>query len=326
MMGSARMLVALLLVSVTGPVVAQSAGSRITVGLLSLHSADYEKAGDIGASAVRRGMQSLGYEEGREFVIAERHAEGDSSRLPKLAADLAAENVTLIIAVGTEATQAAAAATANIPMAGVGDPIRAGFIFSLPYPGGNITGTALLIPETAAKQIEILKEALPSLRTVAILRRKTNAHDRMASAMSGAAAALRLTSFEIIVDAINDLPRAFEEMKRVNAGGFIVLANPALDDMRDDIARLAAQFGLPGVGWQPYHVSAGYLLSYGPNLSEMHARVAQYVDKIIKGRKPSDLPVEQAERFTLALNLITARALGLTIPPTLLARADEVIE
>jgi putative ABC transport system substrate-binding protein len=273
-------------------------------------------------------MQSLGYEEGREFVIAERHAEGDSSRLPKLAADLAAEHVTLIIAVGTEATQAAAAATANIPiiMAGVGDPIRAGFIFSLPYPGGNITGTALLIPETAAKQIEILKEALPSLRTVAILRRKTNAHDRMASALSGAAAALRLTSFEIIVDAINDLPRAFEEMKRLNAGGFIALANPALDDMRDDIARLAAQFGLPGVGWQPYHVSAGYLLSYGPNLSEMHARAAQYVDKIMKGRKPSDLPVEQAERFTLALNLRTARALGLTIPPTLLARADEVIE
>jgi putative tryptophan/tyrosine transport system substrate-binding protein len=307
---------------------AAMAQSAITVGLLSLHSSEHERSGKIGASAFRAGMKALGYGEGREFHLHERHADGDAARLPSLAAELLAERVDVIVAVGTDATHAARAATSSLPivMAGVGDPVRAGFVFSLPFPGGNVTGTALLNPETAGKQLELLREAAPALRKVALLRRRSGSHDRTVESLRSTAAALGVTLSEIIVMTADDLPRAFEEMRRLEADGFLVLANPALDDMRNEVAELALRYRVPGAGWQSYHVAAGYLLSYGPSLSEMHARAANYVDKIARGRSPGDLPVEQAERFALAVNLRTAKALGLTIPPTLLARADEVIE
>jgi putative ABC transport system substrate-binding protein len=148
----------------------------------------------------------------------------------------------------------------------------------------------------------------------------------MVESLGSTAAALGVTLFEVTVGTADDLPRGFDEMSRSGADGFLVLANPALDDLRNEIAELSLRYRLPGAGWQSYHATAGYLLSYGPSLSDMHSRAANYVDKIAKGRSPADLPVEQAERFVLAVNLRTAKALGLTIPPTLLARADEVIE
>jgi putative tryptophan/tyrosine transport system substrate-binding protein len=273
-------------------------------------------------------MQALGYSEGRNFHLHERHADGDAARLSPLAAELLAQRVDVIVAVGTDATHAAREVTSSVPviMAGVGDPVRAGFVFSLPYPGGNITGTALLNPETVGKQLEMLKEAAPALRKVAILRRRSGSHDRMVESLGSTAAALGVTLFEVTVATADDLPRGFDEMSRSGADGFLALANPALDDLRNEIAELSLRYRLPGAGWQSYHATAGYLLSYGPSLSEMHSRAANYVDKIARGRRPADLPVEQAERFKLAINTKTAKALGLTIPSTLLARADEVIE
>src|SRR5215207_554219 len=258
---SARVIALMVIFAIGDPTAAQTV-NRITVGLLSLHSSDHEKAGRIGASAFRAGMQALGYSEGRNFHLHERHADGDVARLPSLAAELLAERVDVIVAVGTDATHAAREVTSSVPivMAGVGDPVRAGFIFSLPYPGGNVSGTALLNPETVGKQLEMLKEAAPALRKVAILRRRSGSHDRMVESLGSTAAALGVTLFEIVVATADDLARGFDEMSRSGADGFLALANPALDDLRNEIAELALRYRLPGAGWQSYHVAAGYLL------------------------------------------------------------------
>ena len=172
----------------------------------------------------------------------------------------------------------------------------------------------------------MLKEAAPAMRKVAVLRRATGSHDRMVQSIGSPAAALGIALSEIVISTADDLRQGFDQIRNSGADGLLVLANPGLDDLRNEIAEMGLRDRLPTAGWQSYHVTAGFLVSYGPSLSEMHARAANYVDKIVKGRKPAELPVEQAERFSLAVNLKTAKALGLTIPPTLLARANEVIE
>ena len=313
------------IVTITTTAMAQMAG-QITVGLLSLHSAEHEKAGNSRRDRIpgrdagprlQRGSQLLPPRAPRRW-----------GRRPTLFSDCRAltKRVDVIVAVGTDATDAARQMTPSVPiiMAGVGDPIRAGFVFSLPYPGGNITGTALLNPETAGKQLEMLREAAPAMRKVAVMRRATGSHDRMVQSLGSPAAALGITLSEIVISTANDLRQGFDQMRDSGAEGLLVLANPGLDDMRNEIAELALQSSAhSGLAVVSRHC---WFSRHWPSLSEMHARAANYVDRIVKGRKPAELPVEQAERFNLAVNLRTAKALGLTIPPTLLARADEVIE
>jgi putative ABC transport system substrate-binding protein len=273
-------------------------------------------------------MQVFGYIEGRDFELYERHADGDAARLTSLANELLAERVNVIVALGTDATHAARQATATIPivMAGVGDPVRSGFVGGLAHPGSNVTGTALSTEETSIKQLEMLKEAAPRVRRVAVFRRPIGGHDRMMRSFKSAEALLGITISEFVIATPDDLPARLEEMRASDAEGLVVLPSPLLDDLRWPISEFALRHGLPTAGWQPAHAQAGFLVSYGPNLAQMHSRSASYVDKILKGTKPADLPVEQPERFQLAINLKAAMALGLTIPPTLLARADEVIE
>ena len=308
-----------------------AAGQRAEVakvGLLSLHSLEQESAIGTGASAFRAGMQRLGYREGQNLVIYERHADGDRARLQSLAAELVDARMEVIVAVGTDATEAAREITSSIPivMAGVGDPLASGFAASLARPGGNTTGIAIWGDEAAQKQLEMLKEAAPQVGKIGVLRLRTSAHDRRFERLENTAARLGLSLIGAEIANADDLPTQFAHLISSGAEAFLVLANPSLDDLRGRIADLGLRHRLPGAGHQPYYVRAGLLLSYGPSLSELHARSATYVDKILKGAKPADLPVEQAERFMLAINLNTAKALGLTIPPTLLARADEVIE
>ncbi len=189
-----------------------------------------------------------------------------------------------------------------------------------------MTGIAIWGDEAAQKQLEMLREAAPHIRKVGVLRLRTSAHDRRFKRLENTAAPLGLSLIGAEVTNADDLPTRFADVISSGAEAFLVLANPSFDDLRGRIAELGLRHKLPGAGHQPYYVRAGLLLSYGPSLTDLHARSATYVDKILKGAKPADLPVEQAERFTLAVNLRTAKSLGLSIPPTLLARADEVIE
>jgi len=317
------------LASVGAALPAEGQGSGAAkVGFLSLHSVEQESAMGTGASAFRAGMRALGYREGQNLLINARHADGDPARLRVLAAELVSARIEVLVAVGTDATQAAREITSSIPivMAGVGDPLASGFAMSLARPGGNTTGIAIWGDEAAQKQLEMLKEAVPQIRKVGVLRLRSSAHDRRFARLENTAARLGLGLMGAEIATAGDLPSQFAHLISWGVEAFVVLANPSLDDMRDRIAELGLRHRLPGAGHQPYYVRAGLLLSYGPSLSDLHAQSATFVDKILKGAKPADLPVEQADRFTLAINQRTANTLGLTIPPTLLARADEVIE
>ena len=274
------------------------------------------------------GMQALGYREGQNLIIYERHAEGDRARLQSLAAELVSARIEVIIVVGTDAAEAGREITSSIPivMAGVGDPFATGFAASIARPGGNVTGFA-------SGEMRPLKSSLrpqggrPSSPEGWSSLPARSAHDRRFERLEDTAARLG-TQFDRSRNrgCRNDLPTQFAHLISSGAEAFVVLANPSLDDLRGKIAELGLLHKVPGAGHQPYYVRAGLLLSYGPSLADLHARSATYVDKILKGAKPADLPVEQAERFRLAVDQRTANALGLTIPPTLLARADEVIE
>jgi putative ABC transport system substrate-binding protein len=309
------------------PVSAQSP-NQPRVGLLSLHRAEHEQATNTGASAFRKKMEALGYTEPRNLELHVRHADGDRGRLEALAAELVAKEVAVIVAVGTDATRAAQQATPTIPivMAGVSDPLTSGFVASVPRPGGNITGLSMWSDEVAEKQLEILKEAVPRLQMVGALHVRTALHAARLERLKGAAQrlAIRLTPREVTT--ADDLPSVFQQMLDSGIEGLLILSSPTLDDMRERIATLSLGHGLPAAGHQSHFARAGILLSYGPDLRDLHARSAIYVDKLLKGARVADLPVEQAERFEFVINLKTAKTLGLTIPPTLLARADEVIE
>jgi len=306
----------------------QSAYNQARVGVLSLQSLENEEADGIGASAVRAGMQALGYIEHENLVLVVRHARGDRTQLRSLAAELVAARVQVIVAIGTQATDAAREATTSIPiiMAAVGDPLGSGFVQSLARPGGNVTGIANWSPEAAAKQLELLKEAVPTIHKVAVLHVSSASHMRMLPLLERMAKNLLLLVDPALIGTPDDLRRRFAEMNSSGVDAVLVLGSPIFDDLYREIGELSLRYGLPGAGHQPYYVRSGFLLSYGPILADLHTRSAVYVDKILKGAKPADLPVEQAERFKLVINLKTAKALNVLIPPTLLARADEVIE
>ena len=290
------------------------------------------KAGAHLRDAFLQGLHDLGYIEGRNLVIEYRDADGRFERFPSLAAELVALKVDVIIAPVTPAARAAKQATATIPIvfAASSNPIGNGLVTALARPGGNATGLTFFTPELVGKSLELLKQAVPGLLRVGALWTPgefgTDAERDLLKGAEVAAQALGVQIQFVEARQPSDLDRAFSEMIKARAGALTVLPGTMFLVQRSRIADLAAKSRLPAVFPYREGVDAGGLMSYGPNVPDLYRRAASYVDKILKGAKPADLPVEQPTKFELVINLKTAKALGLTIPPSLLRRADKVIE
>ena len=283
--------------------------------------------------AFLQGLRDLGYVEGRNLLIEYRDAAGKTERFPALAAELVALKVDVIVAAGgTLAALAAKQATTTLPIvfAAVGNPVAEGLVTSLARPRGNVTGLSLVQQEIVGKSLELLKQAVPEVSRVALLLKPDSMPDRAKKdRLNAADVAARALSVRLqVVEARGpeDFDRAFSDMTRARAGALTVLATPVFDSERRRLVDLAAKNRLPTVYSYRSYVEAGGLMSYGPDLADSFRRAATYVDKILKGAKPGDLPIEQPTKFEFAVNLKTAKALGLTIPPSLLSRADEVIQ
>ena len=279
--------------------------------------------------AFRQGLRELGYVEGQNIAIESRWAEGKYDRYPALAADLVRLKVDVIVAVGGRASEVAKHATRTIPivMSVVIDPLGSGLVASLARPGGNVTGISLMTPDLVGKQLEVLKEVVPKVSRVALLWNPDNPGS--AAQLREAEAAARALGVRLqTLEARNpqEIDSAFAAMTRERAAALVVLADAILLNQRRQIAELAAERRLPAVYGPSEHAEAGGLMAYSANLLDLERRAATYVDKILKGAKPADLPVQQPTKFELVINLKTAKALGLTIPPSLLLRADQVIE
>jgi putative ABC transport system substrate-binding protein len=279
----------------------------------------------INFAAFQTKLRELGYIDGQNLVLDVRRAEGDFSRLPALAAELVALRPDVILAVATPAVSAARRATSSIPivMGPTADPIGSGFIKSLARPGGNITGVSVMSADLSGKSLEFLAALLPDARRIAVLRSANPVHTVLLEEVRTAAQGLGLAIVPVIASTAADLDAAFATMAKERYDGLVVLADARLSAR---IPELAAAARLPAIYQFREFANLGGLLGYGPNLAELFRRAAVYVDKILKGADPADLPVEQPTRFELVVNLNTAKALGLEVPPTLLARADEVIE
>jgi putative ABC transport system substrate-binding protein len=306
---------------------AQPARKVPRVGLLLLFGTPGQPSSLV--DAFRGGLRDLGYVEGQTVLIDYRWAEGQEQRLADAAADLVRLEVAVIVTPGTPATMAARAATRAIPivMTNVGDPVGSGIVASLARPGGNVTGLSLLDAELDGKRIELLKEAVPHLSRLAIL---WSANDPgMTLAFGRVETAARTLGFALQNLAVREpaeFPRAFEAAGAGRAEALFVTAQPFTNQHRAQILDLVAKHRLPAMYTLRSFVDAGGLMSYGPSQADQYRRAASYVDRILKGAPPADLPVEQPTKFDLVINLKTARALGLTIPAGLLQRADQVIE
>ena len=275
------------------------------------------------------GLRERGYVEGQNITIESRVSEGKYERLPDLAAELAGLAVDVIVVPAVAPVFAAKHATRTIPivMADSTDPVEAGLVASLARPGGNITGLSLLSSEIPGKQLQLLKEIVPEVSRVAVLWNPTNqANGRMLEAAKAAAQSLAVELQALEARAPDDFENAFAAMTSEGAGALLVLRDGMLLLHRQRLLDLAAKRRLPAMYAGKEEVVDGGLVAYGPSLRDSFRRAATYVDKILKGAKPADLPIEQPTKFELVINLKTAKALGLTIPPSILARADEVIE
>ncbi len=305
---------------------AQESGRVWRIGFLGLPSGSSAAAR---VEAFRRGLRDLGYVEGRNLAIEFRWAEGHADRLPSLATQLVNLKVDVIVTQGTEATVAAHRATTTVPIVVtvISDPVGTGLVRSLARPGGNVTGLTDIAEEVAAKRIEVLRQAVPGVTRIAVLWNPANASSGpQMKDMEAAGRQLGLFVRSIEVREVNQLDGSFATAVQNRAGAVVVLPDAALFGRRDQIAHLAMNHRLASLAWTPEFTRSGCLMSYGPNVVEMHGRAATYVDKILKGANPANLPVEQPTKIELAINLQTAKALGLTIPSWLLARADQVIE
>jgi len=280
--------------------------------------------------AFRQGLRELGHVEGKTFVLEPRYSEARAERLPELARELVSLKVDVILASTDLGIAAAKRETQTIPivMANSADPVGTGFVASLARPGGNVTGLSMISPELSGKRLELLRETVPGLSRVAFL---WNPDVRGAmleyKETEGAARALRLQLQSVEVSRAEDLDRAFSAVTKGRAQALIVQApNPVLFANRGQIVSFAQRNRLPSMYGNRDFVDAGGLMAYGPSLSGLYRRAATYVDKILKGTKPADLPVEQPTRFELVLNMKTAKALGITFPQTILIRADQMIQ
>jgi putative ABC transport system substrate-binding protein len=272
----------------------------------------------------KRALRERDYLEGQNLNVDRRFAENGFGRLPQLARDIVATNPDIIVAVTTPAVAAAQGATSTIPivMAAIGDPIGSGFVKSLARPGGKISGTANMTVDYMPKTIEILRELLPAARRVAVLMSGNPVHPLMYRAIDAPAIANGIALLPVIAKTAADLDEAFSAISSLKAEAIIVFT----DAVRIQIVGLAAAAKLPVIYQISNFVDAGGLISYGANAPALIWQTASYIDKILRGADPAEVPVEQPTRFELKINLKTARALSLAIPPTLLARADEVIE
>ena len=284
------------------------------------------------SEAFLQGLRDLGYVEGRNIVIEYRSAEGKFERLAALAAELVALKVDVIVAPNTVAALAAKQATRTIPIvfAVAADPVQSGLVTSLARPGGNVTGSSVLAPELVGKYLELLAQAVPGVSRVAVLWQPGSLGERtekdMLKEAEVAARALGVRPQFVEARGPADFDRAFSDMTRARAGALTVLPSNMFANERRRLVDLAAKNRLPAVYPFREFVDAGGLMSYGATLADLYRRAATYVDKILKGRKPADLPVEQPTKFEFVINLKTAKALGLTIPRSVLIRADQLIE
>jgi putative ABC transport system substrate-binding protein len=279
--------------------------------------------------AFRQGLLERGWVEGQNVVIEWRFAEGRMERFPDLTADLIRLKVDIVVTLGGPAARAAKQATTTTPIVaiGVSDPVGQGLVASLARPGGNVTGLATLFPELAVKRLELLKEALPGVSRVAVLWNAANPGNVIIlRGVQAAALTLGVTLQTREVRGPDDFEAAFAKMRRERPDALMILDDPLLFQYRASIVDFAAKRRLPAMHPFRESVEAGGLIAYSVNLAELNRRAAEYVDKILKGAKPADLPIEQPTKFELVINLKTAKALGLTIPPSLLGRADEVIQ
>ena len=299
------------------------------IGFLGVRSRSTPSNPDVYYDAFVQGMRELGYVEGKNLVIEWRFADGKYERLPGLAAELVQMKVEVIVTHGTPPTQMAQRATSTIPIvtAVVADPVSSGFAASLARPGGNITGLSDITLDVSPKRIELLKIIMPTLSHVAILLNPGNlAHPGTLKIVQAAAQQLRIMVLPVDALAPEDIERGFATMKRERAGAVIVASDGFFLGQGRKIAELAVKHRMPSMFPYRENVMAGGLMSYGQNLADLYRRAATYVDKILKGTKPGELPIEQPTRIHLAINRKTAKALGLKIPQELLLRADEVIE
>lgn len=279
--------------------------------------------------AFKRGLVELGYVEGRTIVIDYRWGEGKEGRLPGLAQELVRLKVDVLLVHGVAATQAARKASAALPIVcfACGDLVSTGVVASLSRPQGNITGLTILAPEVSGKRLELLREIVPGLARVAVLWNALNPVSVPELKETQAAAqALGLAALSFSVKGPQDLERAFSEIRQTGADALVVLSDAMLYGQRARIADLAVASRLPSVSWTGEFAKSGGLIGYGPDVFAIARRAATYVDKIAKGAKPADLPIEQPDKFEFVLNASTAKALGLEIPQSLLVRADEVVQ
>jgi len=280
-------------------------------------------------AAFRQGLGETGYVEGQNVAIEYRWAEGHYDRLPALAADLVARTVDVIVTSSTPGIQAAKSATSTIPIVffGGGDLVALGLVASLARPGGNLTGISIMSPELNPKRLDLLSQLVPQARMMALLVNPNRADTE--SVIGDVQEAARVTGVELHILKAGteaEIDAAFATLVQLHAGGFVAASDPFFNSRREQLVALASRHAVPAIWeWREF-AEAGGLISYGSSNTGMWRPVGMYVGKILKGAKPADLPIQQPTKFELVINLKTARALGLTVPPSILARADEVIE
>ena len=306
---------------------AQRVGKIARIGYLSLAPAEFDKSWVI---AFRQGLRELGYVEGKNIVIEQRHAEGRLERLPELAVELVRLNVDVVVVYGgPPAVHAAQKASRTVPIVFTvsSDPVGAGLVASLARPGGNVTGLSDLHAGTVAKRLEFLKAVAPSTTRVAVLLNPAiSTSSIQLKNLQAAAPAVDVRLLAVGVKGADDIDRAFVAIAKERCNALIVIPDQSFSYRHKQLAELAIKNRLPAISTIRQFADAGFLLSYGADFHVLWRRAATYVDKILKGAKPADLPVEQPTKFELVINMRTAKALGLTIPPSLLLRADQVIE
>lgn len=310
------------LLAAPGPVLAQA---KAHIGYLASSSAASDRAR---TEAFRKGLAEIGYVEGKNLVVEWRYPEGGADRLPGLAADLVQRKVQVIVVAGATATQAVKNQTTAIPivMTNVSDPLGLGLVASLARPEGNVTGLTNASVELSAKRLELLRELAPRLALVAVLGDPGSpAYRPQARELASAAKMVGMKLRTVEVRQAGDLDKAFAVISEARAGAIIALQNPTITGARMRIAELAAKVRLPAMYPQGEFVDAGGLISYGPDIPDLHRQAAYFVGRILKGAKPAELPVEQPKKYELVINLRAAKAIGLTIPPTVLFRADRTI-
>jgi len=280
------------------------------------------------ATGFGQGLRELGYTEGQNIIVEYRHTAGRSDQFPKFATELIALGVDVLVVQGTVSAQSAKAVTSTVPIvfALAGDPVGSGLVASLARPGGNATGLSNLVSELSGKQLEIRKAAAPQVSRIGVLYNPVNPASRVA--LEEARASARTLAVALEVQEIrqpNELARAFSLLRARRAGALLMISDSVLSIQMPEVSKLALQSRLPAIFANRAFPEAGGLFAYGPSFTENLRRAAFYVDKILKGAKPGDLPVEQPTKFELVINLKTAKALGVAIPQSILVRADEII-